>query len=184
MIEKGLIEAVQTTVFTAMNAHLEKRLKGIGGWKGRYHLASGETDETLFAPVTWPESQDGRYRTCYKLTEAGDQNHYWLSNTLGVNGVKMCLQFWVHGGLGGRSKGEVGRKLLTVASAADIKAAGFVQGAEENTLNLPFVFDAEVLAGEYPTVDKALAPLDAAIDKLLKAHPLLDAAVQELTAKK
>jgi len=46
------------------------------------------------------------------------------------------------------------------------------------------VFDAEVLAGEYPTVDKALAPLDAAIDKLLKAHPLLDAAVQELTAKK
>jgi len=107
-----------------------------------------------------------------------------LSNTLGVNGVKMCLQFWVHGGLGGRSKGEVGRKLLTVANSADIKAAGFVQGAEENTLNLPFVFDPEVLAAEYPTVDKTLALLDAALDRLLKAHPVLDAAVQELTAKK
>ena len=183
LIEKGLIEAVQQTVFTAMNAHLEKRLKALGGWKGKYELVTVD-NETAFAPVTWPESQDGRYRACYKLTEAGDQNHYWLSNTLGVNGVKMCLQFWVHGGLGGRSKGEVGRKLLTVASAADIKAARFVQGAEENTLNLPFVFDAEVLAGEYPTVDKALAPLDTAIDKLLKVHPLLDAAVQELTAKR
>ena len=115
LLEGGVTEAVQKTVFTAMNAHLEKRLKALGGWKGKYELVTGD-NETAFAPVTWPESQDGRYRACYKLTETGDQNHYWLSNTLGVNGVKMCLQFWVHGGLGGRSKGEVGRKLLTVAS--------------------------------------------------------------------
>jgi hypothetical protein len=33
-------------------------------------------------------------------------------------------------------------------------------------------------------MDKTLAPLDAALDKLLKVHPLLDAAVKELTAKK
>ena len=58
-----------------------------------------------------------------------------------------------------------------------------VQG-EENAINLPFVLDAEVLAAEYPTVDKALAPLDAVIDTLLKAHPVLDAAIRELTAKK
>jgi len=58
-----------------------------------------------------------------------------------------------------------------------------VQG-EENAINLPFVLDAEVLAAEYPTVDKALAPLDAVIDTLLKAHTVLDAAIRELTAKK
>ena len=51
---------------------------------------------------------------------------------------------------------------------------------DENVLNLPFVFDAEVLAAEYPAVDKTLAPLDAALDKLLKVHPQLDAAVREL----
>ena len=95
----------------------------------------------------------------------------------------MSLQFWCHGALGGRTKGEVGRKLLTVATSADVKAAGMVQG-EENTINLPFVLDAETLAAEYPAVDKSLAPLDAALDKLMKVHPAFDAAVQELTAKK
>ena len=55
------------------------------------------------------------------------------------------------------------------------------QGDENTlTLNLPFVFDAEVLAAEYPTVDKTLAPLDAALDKLLEVHPVLDTAVREL----
>ena len=49
-----------------------------------------------------------------------------------------------------------------------------------DTLNLPFVFDAETLAAEYPTVDKTLAPFEAALDKLLKVHPQLDAAVREL----
>jgi len=58
-----------------------------------------------------------------------------------------------------------------------------VQGIEENTLYLPFVLDAEMLAEESPAVDKALAPLDAALDKLCKVNPVLDAAVKELTAK-
>jgi len=47
-------------------------------------------------------------------------------------------------------------------------------------LYLPFTVDAETLASEYPSVDKTLAPLDAALDKLLKVHPQFDAAVREL----
>ena len=83
----------------------------------------------------------------------------------------------------GRAKSEIGRKLLGIACSGAVKEAGMTQ-AEEKVLNLPFVFDAEVLASEYPTVDKTLAPLDAALDKLLKAHPQLDAAVKDLTAKR
>ena len=45
---------------------------------------------------------------------------------------------------------------------------------------MPFVFDAEMMSAEYPTVDKVLAPLDAALDALLKVHPQFDAAVREL----
>ena len=41
-------------------------------------------------------------------------------------------------------------------------------------------FRAETLAAEYPAVDKTLAPFEAALDKLLKVHPQLDAAVREL----
>jgi hypothetical protein len=63
---------------------------------------------------------------------------------------------------------------------ADVKAADILRD-EEGMLYLPFTCDAEVLAAEYPTVDKTLAPLDAALDKLLKVHPQFDAAVRELT---
>ena len=182
-LEGGVIVEVQKTLFTAINTRIEKRLKGIGGWKGKYQLASGEADETSFAPAAWPEDKDGRYRAFYKLAALGDQSYYWLSCAIGVNGVKMCLQFWVHGGLGGRTKSEIGRKLLGVACSGAVKEAGMTQG-EENTINLPFMFDAETLAAEYPTVDKTLAPLDTALDKLLKVHPQLDAAVKELTAKR
>ena len=42
-LEGGIVEAVQGTVFTAINARLEKRFKALGGWKGHYQLASGGT---------------------------------------------------------------------------------------------------------------------------------------------
>ena len=96
LLEGGVIEEIQKIFFKVMNVRLENRLKAIGGWKGQYELVSGEADETLFAPAAWPESQDGRYRACYKLTALEtDDNTYWLSSALGVNGVKLCLRFWV-----------------------------------------------------------------------------------------
>lgn len=147
-IEGEIVETVQKNVFKAINARLESRIKAIGGWKGRYQLATGEADETDFAPVTWPESQDGRYRASYTLGESGDKNSYWLSNALGVNGVKLCFQFWVHGGLGGRSKGDIERKVITVSNIAAVKEAGMILD-EDKALCLPFVFDAETLAAEY-----------------------------------
>ena len=120
------------------------------------------------------------YRACYKLGAIDDdKNNFWLSCALGVNGVKMCLLLWVHGGLGGRTRGEVEGKFLEVAQNAAVKEAGILRD-EKGMLYLPFTLDAETLASEYPAVDKTLAPLDAALDKLLKVHPQFDAAVREL----
>ena len=178
-LEGGVYDHIEKPLFRAINTRLEKRLGALGGWKGVYKLVSGETDETYFAPVVWPESQDGRFRACYKLNETGDQNNYWLSCALGVQGVKLCFRLWVHGGLGGRTKGEVERKLLTVSQAAAVREAGVLR-SEDATLYLPFSFDAEVMAAEYPAVDKTIAPLDAALEKLLQVHPHFDAAVREL----
>ena len=183
-IDGGAVEAVQTAVFKAINARLEKRIKALGGWKGRYELITGAADETAFAPAAWPESQDGKYRVCYKLTAMlTDENTYWLSSALGVNCCKLCLRLWVHGALGGRSKGEIERKMLMVGTTDAARAAGMVVDTD-NTVYLPFVFFPETLVTEYPTVEKTLAPLDAAVDKLLQVNPLIDAAVQELAAKR
>lgn len=180
----GALETVEKAVFAAVNARMEKHLRTLGGWKGRYELISAAEDETAFAPAAWPEDKDGKYRACYKLTAlATDENTYWLSSLLGTNGGRLCIRLWVHGGLGGRGKGEIERKLVTVGTTAAIKDAGVILD-EDKSLYLPFAFSGEVLAAEYPTVDKALAPLDTALDKLLKAHPLIDAAVKELAAKR
>ena len=183
VFESGLIDDVQKTLFTVINARLESRIRAIGGWHGRYELVSGAADETYFAPVSWPTSSDGRWRACYKLSETNEGNSYWLSSAIGVNDVKLCFVFWLHGGLGGHSKGEIERRLVTVANTDAVRAAGLVQGTE-NTLYLPFVFDTETLATEYPKVEKTLAPFETALDKLMKAHPQLDAIVQDLTAKR
>jgi len=184
ILESGVIEAVQDTVFKAINARIEKRFKTIGGWKGTYELVSGVTGATTFAPVAWPEDKDGRYRACYKLTALEtDDNDYWLSSALGVNSCKLCLRLWVHGGLGGRTKGEIERKLVTISNAPAVRDAGMVRD-EDNTIYLPFSFDAETLATEFPTVDKTLVPLDAALDKLLKVNELFDAAVKDLATRK
>lgn len=149
-LEAGAIEAVEKAAFTATNARLANRLKTLGGWKGRYDLFSGAADETAFAPAAWPEDKDGKYRACYKLTAlATDKNNYWLSSLLGVNGGKLCLRLWVHGGLGGRSKGDIERKLVTVGTTPAVKEAEIILD-EDKSLYLPFALDAETLAAEYP----------------------------------
>ena len=184
LIEGGIVEDIQGAVFKAINARLEKKIKALGGWKGKFELITGGTDaETIFAPVTWPESQDGRWRACYKLSALSeDENVYWLASALGVNDCRLCLRFWVHGGLGGRSKGDVERRLTVAAHA--VKDSGIIQDQEDKTLYLPFLFDTETLAAEYPVVDKSLTPLDAALDKLLQVHPEFDKAVKDLTTKR
>ncbi|MDL2210290.1 hypothetical protein LJC26_05755 [Desulfovibrio sp. OttesenSCG-928-O18] len=183
-LDGGVVDAVQVAVFKAINARVEKRFKALGGWKGKYELLTGEADVTLFAPAAWPEDKNGRLRAGYELTEVrSDKNNYWLSSVLGVNGVKMCFRFWVHGGLGGHTKGEIERKLVTLSNSTAVKEAGMSRD-EDNTIYLPFSFDSETLAAEYPIVDKTLVPLEAALDKLLSVNELFDAVVRELASKK
>ncbi len=117
MLDGGAVEAVQKAVFTAINARIANRFKALGGWKGTYGLVSEEDGETRFAPAAWPEDKNGKYRAYYEMTEVSSEtNIYWLSSALGVNGVKMCFRFWVHGGLGGHGKGEIERKLVTLSN--------------------------------------------------------------------
>ena len=184
LLEGGIVEPIEKVVFKAINARLEKRLRDIKGWKGKYDLVSGDAEETAFAPAAWPEDKDGRYRASYKLGALEtDENTYWLSSALGVNNAKLSFRLWVHGALGGRSKGEIDRKILTVGTSVAAREAGMLRD-EDGTVYLPFVFDAKTLAAEYPTVDKTLAPLDVALDALLKIHPQIDAAVKDLAAKR
>ena len=187
LLEKSdeVVEAVQVALFKAINARIEKRIKGLGGWKGIYTLVSGpatknDETETAFAPAAWPENKDGSYRVSYDLGETdSDKNDYWLSSALGVNKTELCFYLWLsteHG----LSKGDAARQTLVLSTGnAEVKAAGFKRN-EDGTLFLPFSFNVEKVTAEYPAFDKCLAPLDEALDKLLKAHPHIDGLVRGL----
>ena len=64
--------------------------------------------------------------------------------------------------------------MLRIAQTAAAREAG-VPRDDKGMLYLPFTVDTETLAAESPTMDKTLAPLDAALDKLLKVHLWFDA---------
>jgi hypothetical protein len=150
-----IVEAVDAVLFKAINARIEKRIKGLGGWKGWYGMVSGNAakdEETSFAPVAWPENKDCTYRVAYDLGETdSDKNDYWLSSAFGVNKTELCFYLWFdteHG----LSKGEVARQTLVLATGnAEVKAAGFKRN-DDGLLYLPFSFNAEKAAVEFPLV--------------------------------
>lgn len=178
-----LVETVQAALFKAINARIEKRIKPLGGWKGCYALVTGNAskdEETAFAPAAWPENKDGSYRASYDLGETdSDKNDYWLSSALGVNKTELCFYLWLDTNHG-LSKGDAARQTLVLSTSnAEVKAAGFKRN-DDGLLYLPFSLNAEKVAAEYPSFDKCLAPLDEALDKLLKVHPHIDALVRSL----
>lgn len=189
LLEKSheVVEAVQAALFKAINARVEKRIKPLGGWKGCYTLVTGSAskeEETAFAPAAWPENKDGSYRASYDLGETdSDANDYWLSSALGVNKTELCFYLWLdteHG----LSKGDISRQTLVLFTGnAEVKKAGFKRN-DDGLLFLPFSLNPEKVAAEYPAFDKCLAPLDEALDKLLKAHPHIDALVRALSKMK
>ena len=108
-----------------------------------------------------------------------DKNDYWLSSAFGVNKTELCFYLWLDTDHG-LSKGDAARQTLVLSTGnAEVKTAGFKRN-DVGMLFLPFSFNAEKAAAEYPAFDKCLAPLDEALDKLLEVHPHIDTLVKGL----
>lgn len=177
-----VIEATEKRLFAAMNARIEKAVKAQKGWKGCYDLVTeSEYEETTFAPKGWPESEDESYGVYYTLTHAEEFEDYeWLSCATGVTGASLCFAFVVDSEWSGQTAKDYKKTLENFyAGNSVLQKAGFSLSPNKKSIVRPFHFVADKLAAEYPDFDTALAPLDAALKDIFKAHDEFDRFVKK-----
>ena len=185
VIEKApeVVEATEKRLFAAINARIEKAVKAKKNWDGCYDLVTdSEEEETTFAPEIWPDNEDGSYGAYYTLTHTEASREYeWLSCATGVMGAALCFAFAVDSEWSGLTPKEYKKTLESFyAGNAALQKAGFSLAPSKKSIVRPFTFAADTLATEYPDFDEALAPLDAALEDLFKAHGEFDRFVKKL----
>ena len=180
----SIVASVEATLFAAIDERIKRRIEKQNNWEGVYSFSSGE-EETTFAPKSWPKTKDAD-ESCYAWyeldhTEDGEELD-WLSSATGLRNAALCLQFDVDMDLCGfkNAKEYKNRLLRFYAGASVLHEAGFHFSEFYGVIYRPFAFDAGKLAEEYPDFDKALEPLDAALEDLFKAHDEFDKFVKGL----
>jgi hypothetical protein len=176
-------DKVEYLLFDAINARIEGAVKAEKNWEGCYGLVTEKDDYmTTFKPQSWPNCKDKSedYGACYNLKETAD--YQWLSCATGVKGASLCFEFCVDSRWSGLSAREHNRKLETFSAdnAALLKTGFSLTTGRRKSIVRPFHFDADKLAEDYPDFDESLAPLDAALDDLFKAHGEFDNFVKKL----
>lgn len=178
-----IIASTEKILFTAINTRIKKAVKSRKGWKGCYeHITErDDSDETTFAPSAWPENEDKSYNAWYTLTATEIFKDYWLSNATGVTGAALCLEFAVDPDWSELTTKEYKRSLEAFYTGSHtVQQAGFCLAPSKKSIVRPFTFDADKLAAEFPDMNEALAPLDAALSDLFGAHGEFDKFVKGL----
>ena len=175
----SVVEQVEEKLFTAINERIKERIGVSEGWVGTYEFYTGKKDQTTFAVKDWPVDGDGALLTYFTLhhVEAGEE-YSWLSNAIGFHGSALCLQFMVKPDFTGLNAKEYKKRLHDFYSNTSALAeAGFLV-AKNGTIYRPFAFDAAKVAEEYPDFDEVLAPLDAAMNDVVRTHKAFDGFVR------
>lgn len=179
----SLVEQVEAVVFKAINKVIEKRIGPRNPWRTRYGLVAPDeegNDDTFFAPLDWPVKADMSDLVGYRLWETEKEvNYTWLAHVFGINDVTLCFDFWMGARVNGPSLYKIKQRLEAfLAENEAVRNAGF-HYHERGTLFLPFVLDAAQVAEEYPNLKKSLAPVEAALEKLMSVNPEFDKLVKE-----
>ena len=177
----NVIEYVEEKLFAAINERVKERVAALDAWGGCYELYTGEKNETTFAPSDWPMDDAEWFYAYYTLhyVEAGE-DYQWLSNAIGLNNSSLCLQFMVRREFTGMNAKDYKKRLHDFYSATPALAETGFLIAKSGVIFRPFALPAEKVAEEYPDFDEALAPLDAALEDLFKAHGEFDRFVKKL----
>jgi hypothetical protein len=175
-----VVEVIEKNLFAAINARIEKRVKAQGNWKGCYDLVTDNAEEaTDFAPAKWPETEEGKYAACFCLDCTEGTDNSWLAHAIGYKGIALYLYFYLDHSWFELTLKEYKQRLSEFYAATPALAeVGFHITAKNDCICRQFSFDAGKLAEEYPDFDEALAPLDAALDDVFKAHTYFDALIK------
>jgi len=188
-IAPTVVDAIEKRLFSAINKRIKDRVSGMG-WNGFYGLVTGVTgksNDTSFAPESWPRQEDESLCARYSLTYTrgdGDDLKMWLSSATGILGDSLCFAFSFD-----RVWGEMKRPQYKATlenfyhENAVLRQSRFSLAQDKESIIIPFLFDSEKLADEYPDFDDVLVPLDDALEALFGVHDEFDAFVKTLTQK-
>jgi len=181
-----VVDAIEKRLFSAINERIKDRVSGLG-WNGFYGLVTDKSNDTSFAPESWPVEEDGSLCAWYRLTYMGgdgDDLDMWLSSATGILGSALCFAFSFD-----RVWGEMKRPQYKATlenfyhENAVLRQSRFSLAQDKESIIIPFLFDSEKLADEYPDFDDVLVPLDDALEALFGVHDEFDAFVKTLTQK-
>lgn len=179
----SVIEEVENTIFREINSRIEDFIKNKDGWKeGVYTYYENEKDsETSFAPLDWPEDEDGDYSAWYEFNDedSGDGCNYYLSALLGkISGDYFGFFFNVDCNYFGRTK-----KLWEKFLAAEYQKRSILQESGvslvKGRLCIPITIDPKLMADEYAGFDGCLKPVNDALEILMKVNPEISEIVKE-----
>lgn len=188
LIEQPTLTArVEAVIFKAIDARIAKRLASLPDWKAHSYEWADEAEsagETIFAPESWPKKKDHSPQAGYRLREVPAEGgpQWLLSHALGLSNGTLSLEFFTEGKVGRPSKAKITERLQTFAATPALTEAGFLHGA--GGIYIPFALDIGKVTAEFPALNKALAPLDKALDTLLTAHASFETLVLELLPPK
>lgn len=177
----NVVQEVEKVLFSVINDQIEKSVSKQDGWKGSYDLVTDKDSEcTQFAPSDWPKDESGTDFARYELycIEPEGSSFEWLSCATGLRNAMLCFQFSIDNSsinISTREKKRLCQDFFARTSA--LSKSGFMY-KKTGEIYIPFAFDAETLANEYPDFDEAKEILDKALKTLFEVHPLFDAFVK------
>lgn len=184
----NVADSVEEKLFNCIDNQIEARVKKeTNDWSGIYSIC-GKNGETWFCPNHWKENDDKIFYAWYGLTyiDGPNANDRYLSRAMGVQESSLCLFFYCDRTSYDMNFTAYKKELKSFLAKNNVlQKAGFILHPDENKIALPFKFDANLLAEECPDdFDKALAPLDTALDTLFRVHSEFDMFVKSLGTPK
>ena len=170
-----VVSQIDQVLLSAINQRIEKRVNSDIGWPdGLFDLSPvNDEAETKFQPPEWLKKSDNGNMECsafYQLEGYGRDNRYWSSYAIGLEGRSLALTFSVnYRNLDIKTK-IFKNKLTELEKNGLIAANCFIKSDTGDYYYHQITLSADLLAEEYPDLDKVLAPIDKALDDLFKAH--------------
>lgn len=181
-----VVSQIDQVLLSAINQRIEKRVNSDTDWPDGCFDQNPVDDETetSFHPSNWLKKSDNGNMECYAFyqldTYGNIDSDYWSSYAIGLEGRSLALTFRVnYKELDIKTK-FFKNKLAELDKNDLIAANCFIKGDTGDYYYRQITLSADLLAEEYPDLDKVLAPIDKALDDLFKAHTVFDDFVQKL----
>jgi hypothetical protein len=179
VVEKApeVASQVMDKLFEKINKRIKDYMDKQTDWEGVYDFDPNQREqETTFAPKDWPKNENGEYLAYYQLLHKNDNGvQEWLSVALGLEDSRIVLIFNMDESyFDGRKQKK--QTFENLSKNPRLVKSGFSHDRNNVDLGiyLPFFFQSDKIANEYPDFDESLVPLDESLNALIRVHDVFN----------